>query len=144
MTADNNTCHRIKKFCWQSNPKSPGLLFWVFYTLEEQSFQQWLVTMKTVQSSGSTSTVVRKWGSHGFVPLVHTDTLEHKCVFVFIVVFSITSIVVFLVTCFTYCIIICVLDTWRLHCYYILHLLYLHYSSSGLLGSVVFSFLDFI
>ncbi len=39
MTADNNTCHRIKKFCWQSNPKSPGLLFWVFYTLEEQSFQ---------------------------------------------------------------------------------------------------------
>ncbi len=40
MTADNNTCHRIKKFCWRSNPKSPGLLFWVFYTLEEQSFQQ--------------------------------------------------------------------------------------------------------
>ncbi len=31
MTADNNTCHRIKKFCWRSNPKSPGLLFWVFY-----------------------------------------------------------------------------------------------------------------
>ncbi len=31
---------RIKKFCWRSNPKSPGLLFWVFYTLEEQSFQQ--------------------------------------------------------------------------------------------------------
>ncbi len=26
-----STCHRIKKFCWQSNPKSPGLLFWVFY-----------------------------------------------------------------------------------------------------------------
>ncbi len=31
MTTDNKTCHRIKKFCWQSNPKSPGLLFWVFY-----------------------------------------------------------------------------------------------------------------
>ncbi len=31
MTADNNTCHRIKKFCWRSDPKSPGLLFWVFY-----------------------------------------------------------------------------------------------------------------
>ncbi len=42
MTTDNNTCHRIKKFCWRSNPKSPGLLFWVFYTLEEQSFQQML------------------------------------------------------------------------------------------------------
>ncbi len=40
MTTDNNTCHRIKKFCWRSNPKSPSLLFWVFYTLEEQSFQQ--------------------------------------------------------------------------------------------------------
>jgi len=39
MTTDNNTCHRIKKFCWRSNPKSPGLLFGVFYTLEEQSFQ---------------------------------------------------------------------------------------------------------
>ncbi len=42
MTTDNNTCHRIKKFCWRSNPKSPGLLFWVFYTLEEHSFQQML------------------------------------------------------------------------------------------------------
>ncbi len=31
MTTDNKTCHRIKKFCWKSNPKSPGLLFWVFY-----------------------------------------------------------------------------------------------------------------
>ncbi len=31
---------RINKFCWRSNPKSPGLLFWVFYTLEEQSSQQ--------------------------------------------------------------------------------------------------------
>ncbi len=30
----------IKKSCWQSNPKSPGLLFWVFYTLEESSLQQ--------------------------------------------------------------------------------------------------------
>ncbi len=55
----------------------------------------WLVTIKTVQSSGSTSAV---WDSvrhnqkvsHDFVPLVHTETLEHKCVFVLIVVFSIT------------------------------------------------------
>ncbi len=30
----------IKKSCWRSNPKSPGLLFWVFYTLEESSLQQ--------------------------------------------------------------------------------------------------------
>ncbi len=55
----------------------------------------WLMIIKTVQPSGSISAV---WDSvrhiqkvvHGFVPLVHTDTLEHKCVFVFIVVFSIT------------------------------------------------------
>ncbi len=30
----------IKESCWRSNPKSPGLLFWVFYTLEESSSQQ--------------------------------------------------------------------------------------------------------
>ncbi len=55
----------------------------------------WLVTIKTVQSSGSTSAVLDSVRhiqkvSHGFVPLVHTDTLELKCVFIFIVVFSIT------------------------------------------------------
>ncbi len=26
-----------KESCWRSNPISPGLLFWVFYTLEESS-----------------------------------------------------------------------------------------------------------
>ncbi len=49
MTTDNNTCHRIKKFCWRSNPKSPGLLFWVFYTLEEQSLQQTWMTACSLQ-----------------------------------------------------------------------------------------------
>ncbi len=40
MTADNNTCHRIKKFCWRSNPKSPGLLFWVFYFKKNRVFNR--------------------------------------------------------------------------------------------------------
>ncbi len=53
MTADNNTCHRIKKFCWRSNPKSPGLLFWVFYTLEEQSFQQHTQSLRLLFGQGA-------------------------------------------------------------------------------------------
>ncbi len=57
MTTDNNTCHRIKKFCWRSNPKSPGLLFWVFYTLEEQSLQQYTFCTKGLQFN-------RNWHKH--------------------------------------------------------------------------------
>ncbi len=34
-------CVLNKESCWRSNPKSPGLLFWVFYTLEEPSSQQY-------------------------------------------------------------------------------------------------------
>ncbi len=33
-------CFLNKESCWRSNPKSPGLLFWVSYTLEEPSSQQ--------------------------------------------------------------------------------------------------------
>ncbi len=33
-------CVLNKESCWRSNPKSPGLLFWVSYTLEEPSSQQ--------------------------------------------------------------------------------------------------------
>ncbi len=35
MTTDNKTCHRIKKFCWRSNPKSPGLLSFLHFRRTE-------------------------------------------------------------------------------------------------------------
>ncbi len=31
-------CVLNKESCWRSNPKSPGLLFWVSYTLEDKKF----------------------------------------------------------------------------------------------------------
>ncbi len=40
MTTAPTACVLNKESCWRSNPISPGLLFWVFYTLEEPSSQQ--------------------------------------------------------------------------------------------------------
>ncbi len=39
MTTAPTACVLNKESCWRSNPISPGLLFWVFYTLEEPSSQ---------------------------------------------------------------------------------------------------------
>ncbi len=61
MTTDNKTCHRIKKFCWQSNPKSPGLLFWVFYFRRtEFSTTHNLCAANTMLYHRATGTVCRK------------------------------------------------------------------------------------
>ncbi len=38
MTTDNKTCHRIKKFCWRSNPKSPGLSILSFLHFRRTEF----------------------------------------------------------------------------------------------------------
>ncbi len=59
MTTDNKTCHRIKKFCWRSNPKSPGLLFWVFYTLEEQSSQQYKDRVEFIEDRQKKNSILR-------------------------------------------------------------------------------------